>query len=211
MTVDCRLLYHLSDCPTVRLSDCSIVPLFICWLVSPCPGLYNPGGSNGGGPSTQLQSHSREDDMTAVISQEFLKMLGIKGNNLGGFGGEWVGSGPELEVITPIDGSHIATVRQVTEAEYDGIVERAHQAFREWRQLPAPRRGDIVRQLGNRLREVKHELGALVTLEMGKIVAEGEGEVQEMIDICDFATGLSRQLYGLTMHSERAEHRMYEQ
>jgi aldehyde dehydrogenase (NAD+) len=102
-------------------------------------------------------------------------------------------------------------VRQVTEDEYDGIVDRAHAAFLEWRKVPAPRRGEVVRQLGNRLRENKEALGALVTLEMGKIAAEGQGEVQEMIDICDFAVGLSRQLYGLTMTSERADHRMMEQ
>ena len=144
-------------------------------------------------------------------SDDFLKRLGIADMNLGGFGGEWMGSGPDLDVITPIDGSRIATVKQVTEEEYDVIVERAHQAFLAWRQVPAPKRGELIRQLGNRLREVKHELGQLVTLEMGKILTEGEGEVQEMIDICDFANGLSRQLYGLTMHSERADHRMYEQ
>jgi aldehyde dehydrogenase (NAD+) len=90
-------------------------------------------------------------------------------------------------------------------------VDRAHAAFLEWRKVPAPRRGEVVRQLGNRLRENKEALGALVTLEMGKIAAEGQGEVQEMIDICDFAVGLSRQLYGLTMTSERADHRMMEQ
>jgi aldehyde dehydrogenase (NAD+) len=142
---------------------------------------------------------------------EILTTLGIDDVTPGGFGGEWLGSGPELEVITPIDGSHLATVRQVTETEYDVIVDRSHQAFLGWRRLPAPKRGEIVRQLGNRLRDLKTELGALVTLEMGKIAAEGQGEVQEMIDICDFATGLSRQLYGLTMHSERPDHRMYEQ
>jgi aldehyde dehydrogenase (NAD+) len=142
---------------------------------------------------------------------DFLKTLGIEENNPGGFAGEWTGSGPELEVTTPIDGSAIATVQQVTEDEYEQIVGRAQDAFLVWRTLPAPRRGEIVRQLGNRLREVKDELAQLVTLEMGKIGAEGEGEVQEMIDICDFAVGLSRQLYGLTMQSERPDHRMFEQ
>ena len=146
-----------------------------------------------------------------AVKSEILVRLGIEDNNPGGFGGDWVGSGPELEVTTPIDGSRIATVTQVTEDEYDGIVDRAHQAFLKWRTVPAPRRGEIVRQLGNKLRELKSELGALVTLEMGKIGVEGEGEVQEMIDICDFATGLSRQLYGLSMHSERPDHRMFEQ
>jgi aldehyde dehydrogenase (NAD+) len=119
---------------------------------------------------------------------DFLKKLGIADVNPGGFGGEWMGSGPELEVITPIDGSRIAIVKQVTEAEYDQIVARAHQAFLKWRTLPAPKRGEVVRQLGNRLRTLKSELGQLVTLEMGKIIAEGEGEVQEMIDICDFSS-----------------------
>ncbi len=142
---------------------------------------------------------------------DFLKTLGIEDMNPGGFGGEWIGSGPELDVISPIDGSRIAGVRQVTEAEYDQITDRAHEAFLRWRKVPAPKRGEVIRQLGNRLRDYKSELGQLVTLEMGKILAEGEGEVQEMIDICDFATGLSRQLYGLTMHSERLDHRMYEQ
>jgi len=148
---------------------------------------------------------------TAPALSEFLSTLGIEEANLGGFDGEWIGSGPELEVITPIDGSRIATVQQVTEAEYDRIAGRAHEAFLAWRRVPAPRRGEIIRQLGERLRGVKHELGQLVTLEMGKILAEGEGEVQEMIDVCDFATGLSRQLYGLTMQSERPDHRMFEQ
>jgi aldehyde dehydrogenase (NAD+) len=142
---------------------------------------------------------------------DFLKNLGIEDVNPGGFGGEWIGSGPELEVITPIDGSRIATVQQVTEEEYDQIVARAHEAFLQWRKIPAPRRGEVVRQLGNRLREVKSDLAQLVTLEMGKIIAEGEGEVQEMVDICDFSVGLSRQLYGLTMQSERPDHRMFEQ
>ncbi len=149
--------------------------------------------------------------MTATQTHPFLETLGINEINPGGFAGEWIGSGPELEVITPIDGSRIGVVRQVTEQEYDRVVERAHQAFLHWRTVPAPKRGEIVRLLGNRLRELKPELGTLVTLEMGKIAAEGEGEVQEMIDICDFATGLSRQLYGLTMQSERPDHRMFEQ
>lgn len=100
---------------------------------------------------------------------------------------------------------------QVTEDEYDQVVTRAQQAFLEWRKVPAPKRGEVIRQLGNRLRENKHSLGALVTLEMGKIKDEGEGEVQEMIDVCDFAVGLSRQLYGLTMASERPDHHMREQ
>jgi len=143
--------------------------------------------------------------------QDILGKLGLEGQNLGGFCGDWIGSGDALESKSPIDGRKIASVTQVTEADYGKIVDRAHRAFLKWRTTPAPARGETIRQLGNALREHKAELGALVTLEMGKIRAEGEGEVQEMIDICDFATGLSRQLYGLTMHSERPGHRMYEQ
>jgi aldehyde dehydrogenase (NAD+) len=142
---------------------------------------------------------------------DLLNRLGIEESNHGGFSGEWVGSGPVLDVYTPLDGSKLASVRQVTEEEFDGIVARAHDAFLRWRTVPGPKRGEVVRQLANALRENKEDLGALVTLEMGKIVAEGEGEVQEMIDICDFAVGLSRQLYGLTMQSERPDHHMREQ
>ena len=143
--------------------------------------------------------------------REILGSLGIEDANPGGFGGDWTGAGPALPVRSPIDGSLIATVGQVTEDEYDRIAQRAHQAFIEWRRVPAPRRGEVVRRLGDRLRANKEALGALVTLEMGKIRTEGEGEVQEMIDVCDFATGLSRQLYGLTMASERPDHHMREQ
>jgi aldehyde dehydrogenase (NAD+) len=146
-----------------------------------------------------------------MTKDEILFALGIENVNPGGFAGEWVGSGDDLEVFTPIDGSRLATVQQVTEDEYDVIVDRAQAAFLAWRKVPAPRRGEIVRQLGNKLRENKQALGELVTLEMGKIKAEGLGEVQEMIDICDFAVGLSRQLYGLTMTSERPDHHMREQ
>ncbi|MGD8450829.1 MAG: aldehyde dehydrogenase family protein [Phycisphaerae bacterium] len=142
---------------------------------------------------------------------DILKQLNITENHPGGFAGEWLGSGPVIDVISPIDGKKIGSVKQVTEAEYDRIVARAHEAFLKWRVVPAPKRGELMRQLGVRLREYKQALGELVTLEMGKIRPEGEGEVQEMIDICDFAVGLSRQLYGLTMHSERPNHRMYEQ
>ncbi len=142
---------------------------------------------------------------------DILRRLGIESVNAGGFCGEWIGSGDTLESKSPGDGSTLASVTQVTTDEYDQIAHRAHEAFLSWRVLPAPVRGETVRQLGNALREAKADLGALVTLEMGKILPEGGGEVQEMIDICDFAVGLSRQLYGLTMHSERPGHRMYEQ
>jgi aldehyde dehydrogenase (NAD+) len=148
---------------------------------------------------------------TRVDPANILSALHIEDVNPGGFRGTWVGTGPEIEVRSPIDGARLASVREVTASEYDTIVDRAHAAFLEWRKVPAPRRGEIVRQLGNRLRENKGALGALVTLEMGKIRSEGEGEVQEMIDVCDFATGLSRQLYGLTMASERPDHHMREQ
>ena len=142
---------------------------------------------------------------------KILRSLGIQDVNPGGFAGTWVGSGPALDVFSPIEGAKLATVQQVTEEEYDAIVERAHTAFLAWRKVPAPKRGEVVRQLGHRLREKKDDLGALVTIEMGKILQEGRGEVQEMIDICDFAVGLSRQLYGLTMPSERPDHHMREQ
>jgi len=146
-----------------------------------------------------------------MSTQKLLSRLGIESTNPGGFCGEWVGSASKLDSVSPIDGHTIADVTQVSPEEYDGIAARAHEAFLKWRTVPAPVRGETVRQLGNALREVKADLGALVSLEMGKIRAEGEGEVQEMIDICDFAVGLSRQLYGLTMPSERVGHRMCEQ
>jgi aldehyde dehydrogenase (NAD+) len=120
-------------------------------------------------------------------------------------------SGPEIKSLTPIDGSELATVRCASAKDYEKIAERAQERFATWRMMPAPKRGQIVREIGDALRRQKRDLGALVTLEMGKIRAEGEGEVQEMIDIADFALGLSRQLYGLTMPSERPSHRMMEQ
>ncbi len=140
-----------------------------------------------------------------------LQALGIEPVHAGGFCGEWIGSGDELVSYSPIDGTPIGKIRQVTPDEYERVTAQAQGAFLAWRLVPAPQRGEIVRQLGNALRAQKQQLATLVTLENGKILREGEGEVQEMIDICDFATGLSRQLYGLTMHSERPGHRMYEQ
>ena len=144
---------------------------------------------------------------------KILKACGIRETNSGACWGEWIDnpSGGELEVFTPIDGSKLANVKMAGVNDFEFIMDKAQAAFNKWRMIPAPKRGEIIRQLGNALREKKTQLGALVTLEMGKILAEGEGEVQEMIDICDFAVGLSRQLYGLTMHSERPGHRMYEQ
>lgn len=119
--------------------------------------------------------------------------------------GEWISS------YSPVDGKLIGKVSQTDEKEYENIINEAHEAFLTWRMVPAPKRGEFVRQLGEELRKHKEDLGALVSYEMGKSLQEGFGEVQEMIDICDFAVGLSRQLYGLTMHSERPLHRMYEQ
>jgi aldehyde dehydrogenase (NAD+) len=126
--------------------------------------------------------------------------------------GSWLGcDGDEIESISPIDGRSIGTVRGATSENYESVITQSMKAFQEWRKVPAPKRGDIVRQMGDALRVHKKNLGALVSLETGKIQAEGEGEVQEMIDIADFAVGQSRMLYGLTMHSERSGHRMYEQ
>ena len=119
--------------------------------------------------------------------------------------------GKELLSYNPTTGEPIAWVIQASPGAYENIALRAEAAFRTWREVPAPRRGQVVRDLGNAVRELKEPLGDLISLEMGKIRAEGYGEVQEMIDICDFAVGLSRQLYGLSMQSERPAHRMYEQ
>src|SRR5947208_5298655 len=120
-------------------------------------------------------------------------------------------SGSVIEKFSPIDGKLLARVRTATDAEYEKTITRAQEAFEKWRVTPGPVRGETVRQLGNALRELKSELGQLVTLETGKIIAEGEGEVQEMIDICDLAVGQSRMLYGLTIQSERPNHRLMEQ
>ena len=141
----------------------------------------------------------------------WLKKLGIRPVNDGVFDGAWRGSGPVTESISPIDGSVIARVREAGPGDYETAVARAQEAFLKWRETPAPVRGETIRRLGNALREAKTDLGKLVTLEMGKLIAEGEGEVQEMIDICDFAVGLSRQLHGLTIASERPRHRLMEQ
>jgi aldehyde dehydrogenase (NAD+) len=140
-----------------------------------------------------------------------LKKLGLQAQNAGVFDGQWSGSGPALKSISPIDGKVLASVRTATADDYERAMQRASSAFAAWQSVPAPKRGELIRQFGNALRAAKSDLGQLVTLEAGKIVAEGEGEVQEMIDICDFAVGLSRQLYGLTMPSERPGHRMAEQ
>ncbi|MCB0489179.1 MAG: aldehyde dehydrogenase family protein [Cyclobacteriaceae bacterium] len=145
--------------------------------------------------------------------KEALTTLGIKSSNPGvSTGQKWLTStGPTLESYSPADGKLIGKVKAGDEKSFQKAVEQAHQAFLEWRLVPAPKRGEIVRQIGEALRKNKEPLGKLVSYEMGKSYQEGLGEVQEMIDICDFAVGLSRQLNGLTMHSERPRHRMYEQ
>ncbi len=142
-----------------------------------------------------------------------LERLGIKPENLGASTGqEWIDTnGPWLESYSPADGQLIAKVKEATWDDYEKVITKAEEAFKYWRMVPAPKRGEIVRQIALKLREYKEDLGKLVSYEMGKIYQEGLGEVQEMIDIADFAVGLSRQLYGLTMHSERPRHRMYEQ
>ncbi|MDR2237104.1 MAG: aldehyde dehydrogenase family protein [Chryseobacterium sp.] len=144
--------------------------------------------------------------------EKTLKNLGIKEENKGtSAGGKYFASGKTIESFSPVDGRLIAKVKTSGQSDYDKVIETAQQAFQEFRLIPAPKRGEIVRQLGQKLREYKDDLGKLVSYEMGKSLQEGLGEVQEMIDICDFAVGVSRQLHGYTMHSERPGHRMYEQ
>ncbi len=146
------------------------------------------------------------------MKKSILKELGLKEIEAGARSGSALEcSGNIMESISPIDGNVIGKVHCAGRGEYEKVLQTAGEAFQEWRKIPAPQRGEIVRQIGNALRDKKAALGALVTLEVGKIRAEGEGEVQEMIDIADFAVGQSRMLYGLSMHSERPDHRMYEQ
>lgn len=147
------------------------------------------------------------------MRRTFLKQLGLKAKNAGTSTGlkSTSSSKKYIDSYSPVDGKYIGSVSITTKKEYDAVVKKSHAAFLKWRQMPAPKRGEIVRQYGEELRKHKDALGKLVSYEMGKSLQEGWGEVQEMIDICDFAVGLSRQLYGLTMHSERPQHRMYEQ
>jgi aldehyde dehydrogenase (NAD+) len=144
---------------------------------------------------------------------ELLEKLHIEPVNSGACYGDWIPnpSGGEFASLNPSTGEPLAKILSAGPADYDSVVAFAQEAFLDWRMVPAPKRGEIVREIGNELRAHKADLGALVTLEMGKILAEGMGEVQEMIDIADLAVGLSRQLYGLTMQSERPAHRMFEQ
>jgi aldehyde dehydrogenase (NAD+) len=143
--------------------------------------------------------------------QAVLEKLSISDVTDGVFDGEWRGGGTKIDKISPIDGRRVASVRTASDDDYNKAIARAQEAFLKWRITPGPARGETVRRLGNALRELKGELGQLVTLETGKIIAEGEGEVQEMIDICDLAVGQSRMLYGLTIQSERPSHRLMEQ
>jgi aldehyde dehydrogenase (NAD+) len=145
--------------------------------------------------------------------QEVLDRLGIQPTQSGAFARTWLdcAGAEELVSVNPSDGKPIARVRTATANEYEQIVSTASETFQRWRLVPAPKRGEIVRQIGDALRKHKADLGMLVTIEAGKVRSEGEGEVQEMIDMADFAVGLSRQLYGLTMPSERPNHRLFEQ
>lgn len=145
--------------------------------------------------------------------QGVLEQLGISNLNRGtSTGSNWlITQGTPIDSWSPVDGKLIGAVMPTDKPTYDVVLLKAHEAFEAWRQWPAPRRGEVVRQIGEALRAKKEYLGKLVSYEMGKSLQEGYGEVQEMIDICDFAVGLSRQLYGLSMHSERPQHRMYEQ
>ncbi|MBL7886295.1 MAG: aldehyde dehydrogenase family protein [Flavobacterium sp.] len=153
----------------------------------------------------------------ATIAQQFgmteaLEILGVKAINEGtSTGNNHFSNGDIIESYSPVDGQLIGKVKTTTAADYEKVMQTAAEAFKTFRLMPAPKRGEIVRQFGEKLRKYKEPLGKLVSYEMGKSLQEGYGEVQEMIDICDFAVGLSRQLHGLTMHSERPGHRMYEQ
>ena len=143
---------------------------------------------------------------------QFLKNLSINEINSGTSTGiNWIDTTDLLDSYSPVDGKKIASVQLTSKEVYDAVVAKAEEAFAIWRLVPAPKRGEVVRQMGDEFRRHKDDLGRLVSWEMGKSLQEGLGEVQEIIDICDFAVGLSRQLYGLSMHSERPHHRMYEQ
>lgn len=146
------------------------------------------------------------------MNKDFLQELGLQDKNAGTSTGiNSTNSGNYIDSYSPVDGKLIGSVSETTPAEYENVIKTAQEAFKTWRMIPAPKRGEIVRQYGNELRQHKDVLGRLVSYEMGKSLQEGWGEVQEMIDICDFAVGLSRQLYGLMIQSERPQHRMYEQ
>ncbi|HPQ22631.1 MAG TPA: aldehyde dehydrogenase family protein, partial [Saprospiraceae bacterium] len=146
------------------------------------------------------------------MNKDFLKELGLEHDNQGTWTGlNSINTSEYIDSYSPVDGQFIGRVSITSPEVYDKVVAKAQEAFKVWKKIPAPKRGEIIRQYGEVLRSNKDNLGKLVSYEMGKSLQEGYGEVQEMIDICDFAVGLSRQLYGLTMHSERPDHRMYEQ
>ena len=146
------------------------------------------------------------------MNTSFLKELNLHQKNEGTWTGQKsLASDTFIDSYSPVDGALIGSVSTTTHQDYEKVIAQAQKTYLEWREVPAPKRGEIVRQYGDELRKHKEALGQLVSYEMGKSLQEGYGEVQEMIDICDFAVGLSRQLYGLTMHSERPHHRMYEQ
>jgi aldehyde dehydrogenase (NAD+) len=147
----------------------------------------------------------------SAVRDEIFAALDLSAEEAGAFDGAWEANGERRPVSSPIDGSVLGQVRHATAADYERVAAAAARAFGRWRETPAPQRGELVRGIGNRFRAAKPALGRLVALEAGKIVAEGLGEVQEIVDICDFATGLSRQLYGLAFPSERAGHRIVEQ
>ena len=168
--------------------------------------------------SVPLQPENKKPNTMSTLTSpsriaDLLKQWNITEDHSGvSTGTKWMkGEGERLVSSSPVDGAEIGTVRGASRAEYDQAVKAAQDAFLEWRTWPAPKRGEVVRQFGDELRKHKAELGKLVSYEMGKSYQEGLGEVQEMIDICDFAVGLSRQLRGLTMHSERPDHHMSEQ
>ena len=162
----------------------------------------------------EFQVHLHQILLEQVMEiKDILSTFGIEQTNNGAStGSSWLNTqGEIINVYSPVDGELMATVKSAEAADYEKVIQKASEAYKEWRTIPAPLRGEVIRQLAEKLREVKEPLGQLVSYEMGKSLQEGLGEVQEMIDICDFAVGLSRQLYGLTMHSERPGHRMYEQ
>lgn len=153
----------------------------------------------------------RKTALASKTVEPWLENLGILPVNPGAFDGQWHASGPVSERFSPIDGRPVAKVQYASEADVAPALEKAGEAFLAWRSCPAPVRGETIRRFGEALRKAKPDLARLITVEMGKILVEAEGEVQEMIDMCDFAVGLSRQLYGLTIASERAGHRLMEQ
>jgi aldehyde dehydrogenase (NAD+) len=177
-------------------------------VFSPPTSTLDAGRNIAASPTIPPFTLRRQPDM------DILSALGINDINYGASTGRtWLTSADQgrLDIVSPVDGARIASVLQASEADYETVMTTAAAAFDVWRRVPAPRRGEIVRQIGQKLRTYKEPLGALVSYEMGKSLQEGLGEVQEMIDICDFSVGLSRQLYGFTMHSERPSHRMYDQ